>query len=194
MTAPSRQPERKYTYQDYLNRTVDERYELIDGVPYAMSPAPSRKHQEITGELFEEFRNYLMHKDCRAYPAPFDVRFTINNEEENSEINVVQPDITVVCDKDKLDERGCKGAPDLIVEVISPSTGKQDRWLKYKLYEKVGVKEYWIIDPMNELVDVFVLEESKTYQLNGSYGKGDSIKVGIFEDLIIDLSTVFRDF
>jgi Uma2 family endonuclease len=193
MTAPNLNPERKYTYQDYLNWSVEERYELIDGVPYAMSLAPSRKHQEVAGKLFAEFRNYLMNKECRAYPAPFDVRLTIHNEEENSEFNVVQPDITVVCDKNKLDERGCKGASDLIVEVISPATGKQDRWLKYKLYEKAGVEEYWIIDPMNELVDVFVLKENKKYELNGSYGKEDVIQVGIFNDFTINLSTIFRD-
>ncbi|GIM44996.1 hypothetical protein DNHGIG_05450 [Collibacillus ludicampi] len=192
MTIPTLEPERKYTYQDYLKWPEEERYELINGVPYAMSPAPSRKHQEVTGELFAEFRNYLRNKDCRAYPAPFDVRLFAENKEDDQVINVIQPDITVVCDKDKLDERGCKGTPDLIVEVLSPATGKQDRWLKYKLYERAGVKEYWIVDPMNELVDVFVLNESGKYELIGSYGKDDTVKVGIFDDLTIELNIIFR--
>lgn len=192
MSVPEYDLKRKYTYQEYLGWSDDERWELIDGMPYAMSPAPSRKHQEVVGELFAEFRNYLRDKSCRVYIAPFDVRLGVENEADNQAINVVQPDITVVCDKNKLDDKGCKGAPDLIVEILSPSTGKRDRWLKYKLYERAGVQEYWIVEPQNETVEVYRLH-SEQYVLCGVYGKEDQVEVGIFEEMTIDLELVFRE-
>ncbi|BCJ88497.1 Uma2 family endonuclease [Effusibacillus dendaii] len=101
--------------------------------------------------------------------------------------NVVQPDITVVCDPKKLDDKGCKGSPDLIIEIRSPSTGKIDRWIKYKLYESAGVKEYWIVEPANSTIEVFTLNLKGCYELNAVYGKEDKAKAGIFDDLLIDL-------
>jgi Uma2 family endonuclease len=192
MNLPMHDPERKYTYRDYLNWPHEERWELIDGIPYAMSPAPSRKHQKILGELFAEFRNYLTDKECEVYPAPFDVRLLAESKSDDEVMNVVQPDITVVCDKNKLDDRGCNGTPELIVEILSPSTGKHDRWLKYKLYERAGVKEYWIVEPQNETVEVYMLEDNR-YMLHGVYGKEDAVKVGSFDGLTIDLNVVFKD-
>ncbi|BAU27524.1 Uma2 family endonuclease [Aneurinibacillus soli] len=192
MSVPERDLKRTYTYQDYLGWSDDERFELIDGVPYAMSPAPSRKHQQVSGGLFGEFWSYLRDKSCQVYAAPFDVRLGVENETDDKEINVVQPDITVVCDKNKLDDKGCKGAPNLIVEILSPSTGKRDRWLKYKLYERAGVQEYWIVEPQNETIEVYRLLNEQ-YVLSGVYGKEDKVEVGIFEDMTIDLDLVFRE-
>jgi Uma2 family endonuclease len=190
MSLPERDLNRKYTYQDYLNLPEDERWELIDGVPYAMSPAPSRKHQRILNELSAEFAIYLRGKTCESYPAPFEVRLFAENETDDSVNNVVQPDIVVVCDPSKLDDRGCKGAPDLIVEILS-SNWKHDRWTKYKLYERAGVREYWIVDPDRGSIEVFALNANGKYEISGVYGKEDELKVGIFEDLTIDLNIVF---
>lgn len=192
MRLPERDLNRKYTYQDYLNWSEDQRWELIDGMPYAMSPAPNRKHQAISRELLLEFGNYLRDKSCRVYDAPFDVRLFAENEADDKVNNVVQPDITVVCDKNKLDDKGCKGTPDLIIEIISPSSIKLDKWLKYKLYERAGVKEYWIVEPQTETTEVYLLEDGR-YTLNGVYGKEDSVQVNIFEELTIELDMIFRD-
>ncbi len=193
MSSPLHHPDRKYSYQDYLNWSDDERWELIDGVPFNMSPAPSRRHQQILGELTTEFTAYLRDKHCRAYAAPFDVRLFAEDKADHEVVNVVQPDLAVICDSDKLDEQGCKGSPDLIVEIISPSTGKHDRWIKYKLYERARVKEYWIVEPVNNTVEVFRLNEAGHFELRAVYGKEDQAHVGIFEDLVIDLQVVFRE-
>ncbi len=193
MSTPMQDPERKYTYQDYLNWPDAERWELIDGVPHAMSPAPSRKHQIVSRELLTEFSIYLRDKSCEVYAAPFDVRLFVENKTDATIENVVQPDMTIVCNPEKLDERGCKGTPDLIVEILSPATAKYDKWLKYKLYERAGVREYWIVDPANETLDVFILNDNGKYELAGSFGKEDEVKVGIFEELTINLDIIFRD-
>ncbi|MFC4769551.1 Uma2 family endonuclease [Effusibacillus consociatus] len=183
------EPDTKYSYRDYLRWNDDQRWELIDGIPHNMTPAPSTKHQIILRELLVEFAVYLRGKPCEVFGAPFDVRLSAS--EQNEEIfNVVQPDISVVCDKKKIDEKGCKGAPDLIVEILSPSTAKKDKATKKKLYETYGVKEYWVLDPLNENIEVFVLNEAK-YGESQIYGKDDQLKVSIFEDLTIDLDSIF---
>ena len=137
----------KYTYGDYLTWCDEERWELIDGVPYNMTPAPSRAHQGISVELARQMANYLVGKTCRIYTAPFDVRLPKGEEKDERIKTVVQPDLLVVCDESKLDDRGCKGAPDLIVEILSPHTAVKDMKTKRDLYERVGVEEYWLIDP-----------------------------------------------
>jgi len=131
----------KYTYKDYINWSDEESWEIIDGTLYNMSPAPTRRHQKISGELFAAIHSYLKDKTCEVYSAPFDVRLSINNENDDDITNVVQPDISVICDLMKLDDKGCNGSPDLIVEIVSPSTLKKDLKEKFYLYEKVGVKE-----------------------------------------------------
>jgi Uma2 family endonuclease len=183
--------ERRFTYKDYLTWNDDERWELINSVPHNMTPA-SRRHQEIAGELYRRIGNYLADKSCRAYIAPFDVRLPIGDEQDEDTENVVQPDVVVVCDISKLDDRGCKGSPDLIVEVLSPTTAKKDRNEKFKLYERVGVKEYWIVDPMHVTIEVFSLVDGK-YGHAEIYSKEDELKVGIFDDLTIDIEAVFKD-
>lgn len=181
----------RYTYADYLTWPEDERWELIDGVPYNMTPAPTPKHQEVLGELFRLLANWLKGNKCRAYIAPFDVRLA-GAEMLDSEIDkVVQPDISVVCDPQKIDNRGCLGTPDMIIEILSPSTFKKDMGVKLALYESSGVKEYWVVYPLDETVMVFLLE-------NGQYGKPtvysvpDEIPVKLFQDLTIPLESVFR--
>ena len=181
----------RYTYADYLKWTDGERWELIDSIAYNMTPAPSRRHQEILGELYRQLSNYLVGKDCKVYPAPFDVRLPQEAENEEGTTTVVQPDIVVVCDPVKLDNRGCKGAPDLVVEILSPETAKKDLTTKLTLYERVGVKEYWIVHPTDKTVMIFELSQDGKYGRPQTYGEGDQIPVRTLIDLTIDLVSVF---
>lgn len=193
LSSPKQDSERLYSYQDYLNWPEEERWELIHGSPFHMAPSPSRKHQQILGQLAAEFTFFLRGKPCAAFVAPFDVRLFAEGKTDDQVTNVVQPDISVICDSKKLDNRGCLGSPDLIIEILSPSTGKMDRWVKYKLYEAAGVKEYWIVEPINETIEVFVINNQQKYELKGVYGKEDSVKVGIFDGLVINLDQVFYE-
>jgi Uma2 family endonuclease len=189
---PQPQLERNnYNYGDYLTWPEEERWEIIDGVPHMMAP-PSRIHQEILTELLTQFSTYLREKPCRVYPAPFGVRFPIGNETSDQEITtVVEPDITVVCDQSKLDDHGCKGTPDLIVEIVSPSSVKNDMLKKFNLYEKAGVKEYWIVEPNGKIVTVFILGDNDRYGRQEVYSEDDEIQVGVFNNLKINLKAVF---
>lgn len=182
-----------YTYGDYAKWPDEERWELIDGVPYNMSPAPSRIHQKFLGELFKQIAVYLTGKTYEVYIAPFDVRLPKGDESDEQIDTVVQPDLVIVCDREKLDERGCKGAPDLAVEVLSPGTAGKDMKIKLALYERVGVKEYWLVDPSNKTVQVYQLEAAGRYGRPGIYTDTDQVKVGLFPDLEIDLSSVFSE-
>ncbi|HJV46927.1 MAG TPA: Uma2 family endonuclease [Bacillota bacterium] len=179
----------RYTYADYLSWNNDERWELIDGIPYNMTPAPSPDHQRILLQLSRKFADYLEGKPCEAFIAPFDVRL-FPNENKNDD-NVVQPDLTIICDPTKITKHGCEGVPDLIIEVLSPSTAKKDKREKKRLYERAGVKEYWIVDPLNHTIDIFTLTEHRKYEESELYGKEEEIKVGIFEELLIQLNSIF---
>ena len=182
----------RFTYRDYLSWPENERWELIDGVPYDMTPAPSTKHQEVLGEFHLIFANYLRGKSCKVYLSPFDVRFEKELYQGDEDIqSVVQPDITVICDQSKIDERGCKGAPDLIIEILSPATLKKDMGVKLRLYEQVGVLEYWVVHPIDQTVLIFQLKEG-VYGTPTIYKVPDEVPVGLFEELIIPLSEVFR--
>ena len=192
-TRPEAATKDSYTYGDYAKWPDEERWELIDGVPYNMSPAPSRSHQKILGELFKQIAVYLTGKTCEVYIAPFDVRLPKGDENDDQITTVVQPDLVVVCDREKLDDHGCKGAPDLVVEVLSPGTAGKDMKIKLALYERVGVKEYWLVDPSYKAVQVYQLETSGRYGRPGIYTGADQVKVGLFLDLEIDLSMVFKD-
>jgi len=192
MARPLEKKSGKYTYQDYQSFGENIRCEIINGVIYDMTPAPLRKHQEISGELFARFHNYLKGKPCRVYHAPFDVLLPEQKEKSEEATTVVQPDLTVICDKSKLDDRGCIGAPDLVIEIISKSTAAKDFGIKLSLYEKVGVKEYWVVQPDLELVLVYTLVNG-AYGRNASYSKENSVQVGIFEDLTIDLKEIFPE-
>ncbi|MFH0802289.1 MAG: Uma2 family endonuclease [bacterium] len=194
MTLPLPRKEEKYSYRDYLSWPDEERWELIEGVPYGMTPAPSRFHQEILGEIFRQFSNYLVAKKCRIYMAPFDVRLPESNEADEEVETVVQPDLVVVCDPSKLDKKGVRGAPDLIIEITSPATARKDQREKFFLYEKAGVKEYWIVNAGDRIITVFKLDEHGKYGRPEIYSDEESIEVGLFSgDLAIDLKPAFSE-
>jgi Uma2 family endonuclease len=180
-----------YTYADYLNWPEDEKWEIIHGEPHAMSPAPSTDHQAILGELFFQFRGYLKNRSCQVFVAPFDVRIPQKDENDEETKSVVQPDISIICDKNKIDSRGCKGAPDLIVEIVSSSTFRKDVKDKFFLYEASGVREYWLVYPNEKTVMVYKLEENGKYGRPEVYSEEDSVKVGIFQELNIELKEIF---
>ncbi len=183
----------EFSYKDYLSWDAEnERWELIDGIAYDMSPAPTRRHQELSTILLTEFHNYLKDKDCSVYAAPFDVRLPDGFQADNEIKTVVQPDISVFCNPDKLDDKGSVGAPDLVIEILSPSTAVKDLREKFFLYEKAGVKEYWIIDPANETLTVYNLSENGKYPRGEIYAEEDKVKVGIFKDLEIKMEDVFK--
>ena len=184
--------DRKYTYADYKKWEDDERWELIYGEAYNMSPAPTRTHQIISGNLFRKIGNYLEDKKCQVYAAPFDVRFVDRANQSDEDIEtVVQPDIVVICDENKLDDAGCKGSPDIVIEILSLSTYKKDKFEKFYLYEKYGVKEYWIVYPGEKIVEIYKLTDGR-YGEPDVYGIGDNITVGLFPNLNIDCNDVFK--
>jgi len=186
---------KQYTYADYLTWRFNERVELIKGWVYKMSPAPKRFHQEIEGVLHAKIWNYFENKPCKVYQSPFDVRLKRNKGQDDEIDTVVQPDICVVCDMGKLDDAGCLGAPDFIVEVLSETTAKKDYNEKFNLYEENGVKEYWIADPANKSIEIFSLVNEK-YESLGIYSEREGITevVGnLFPELKIPLKTIFSE-
>jgi len=184
--------EERYTFADILAWDIDARIELIDGVPYMMAP-PSTEHQRIAGELYRQIANFLVGKKCQAFPAPFGVRlFSRKEDAPDDETGLLEPDITVVCDRDKLDKHGCKGAPDFIVEILSPSTQRRDRLEKYSLYQRAGVREYWIIDPDRKMVLAVVLEDGQ-YHSPEIYTAQDKAPVSVLDGCEIDLAPVFEE-
>ena len=185
-------PSLVYTYADYLTWQFEERLELFRGKILKLS-APGRRHQEISGNLHSGFHNFLKNKSCRVFHAPFDVRLPKKNRKKDTEVTtVVQPDISVVCDESKLDNRGCCGAPDLIVEILSPGNSKKEVRLKYELYEEAGVKEYWIIYPEEESIAVFLLDE-KTNRYAGAsiYASGENIASASINGFVINTNEIF---
>ncbi len=157
---PLAQAERRYTYTDYLTWPDDERWELIEGMPYGMSPAPNRRHQEVVGEIYRQFANQLEDRRCRVYVAPFDVRLADSEAADTEITTVVQPDVSVFCDPDQLDERGAKGAPDLVVEVLSPSTAPKDLTVKREVYARYRVQEYWVLEPLDRVLMIWRHEKN----------------------------------
>lgn len=184
--------EHEYTYADYLSWPEDERVELINGTPY-LQTAPSRIHQEILSELHRQIANFLVDKHCKVYPAPFHVVLHLEEENGNEDDrkNVVEPDLTIVCDQAKLDDRGCKGNPDMIIEIVSPSTARRDKFEKFNLYEQAGIKEYWIIEPEEKILSVFTLQSNQRFGRPDLYTEESQVKVSIFDNLIIDLEMIF---
>ena len=183
---------KRYTFADVLAWDENDRIEIINGEAFMMAP-PSRAHQKISGEIFRQIANYLEGKKCEVYHAPFGVRlFEEDGDYPEDVYTMVEPDISVVCDPDKLDDSGCKGAPDLIMEILSRSTQRHDRLTKFNLYQRAGVREYWIVDPDSKSVQIFALE--KGYYIAKDFGAAsDKLEVGVLEDCIIDLSTVFSE-
>ena len=189
----SPEQDRRYTYDDYAAWDDGKRWELIDGIPYAMS-APTTAHQRISGELHWQTRSFLRGKACEVFAAPFDVRLNADEGDDT----VVQPDLLVVCDRAKLDEKGCKGAPDFIIEILSASTVQHDRVVKFNLYRDAGVREYWIVDPDTKLVEAYRLEDGR-YQMEDrqyrstQYAGTDNAPVQVLPGLEISLPDVFAE-
>lgn len=182
---------RAFTYADYVSWNDKERWEIINGEAHNMSPAPDTLHQLISMELAFQIKSQLKEKPCQVIPAPFDVRLPLANQKEDDIINIVQPDISVVCDPEKLDKKGCLGAPDLVIEIISPTTYRKDRMEKFFLYEQMGVKEYWIVSPDDRIVEVFLLGKDGKYGRPDIYCETDTVQVMAFKGLKIDLDPVF---
>ncbi|WP_019866293.1 Uma2 family endonuclease [Methylovulum miyakonense] len=187
--------EQTYTYADYLTWRFDETVELLRGKISLMSPEPSFNHQSISKNLLVEIGFYLKGKSCQVFHAPFDVRLYDRKKSlmANADIyTVVQPDLCIICDNAKLDSRGCLGAPDWIIEILSKSTAQKDTQTKFQLYQEAGVKEYWLVYPYEATVSQFVLDESEEkYQLVKMLSPQDRVSPLLFPELSIDLQEIF---
>ena len=182
-----------YTFADCLSWEERDRAEVIDGEVFLMAP-PSRVHQEITFELGRQLGNFLEGKPCKVYLAPFAVRLFEEERNPPEEVDtVVEPDLSVVCDPSKLDDIGCQGAPDLIMEILSPSNFRHDLLVKLDLYQRAGVREYWIADPENRTVRVLVLDGEGRFQHREVYSRGEIARVNVLEGCFIDLGKVFPE-
>ena len=182
----------RFSFADYLAWDENERIELLDGEPVMMA-TPSRIHQKISVELTRQFANFLDGKKCEVYAAPFAVRLfeEVGDRPENVQ-TVFEPDISIVCDHSKLDNHGCKGAPDVVIEILSPSTARHDRLVKLNEYQRAGVREYWIVSPEEHTVQVFLLNNGLLLP-HEVYGKGDIAKVNALEGCFVELAKVFAE-
>lgn len=192
MTYPQRD-KLHHTYGEYLTWSDDRREELIDGTAYVKEPpAPTRSHQELAGEIYHQVRQAIQGKPCRVYFAPFDVRLPKAGEPDELIDTVVQPDLMIVCDRQKLDQRGVRGAPDWIAEVLSPRTARYDRMIKVPVYERAGVREVWLIHPLDRTLTVYRLEGDRyacptTLELKGK------TRLTAVPDVSIDWDQLFAD-
>lgn len=178
------QKEGRFTYSDYLRWPAEERWEIIDGRAWAMSPSPTELHQRTSSVLFRALADFFEGRPCEVYYAPFDVVL--------AEGDVVQPDILVVCDPAKITSARIAGAPDLVVEILSPATAAKDRREKFDLYERHGVREYLIVHPEERLIEQFALGDDGRYGRPTIFGPAESYRSAIFDGLVIDLARVFR--
>jgi Uma2 family endonuclease len=188
--------EKTFTYSDYLSWNNDERWEIIDGRAYSMSPAPAPEHQKISMIISNEIYNHLKGKKCQVFSAPFDVMlFADAGTPENKINSLLQPDIFVVCDQSKIDSRALRGAPDLVVEILSPYTAERDFKDKFLLYEKARVPEYWIVDPANRSIHSFIIDpenrDSGRYLPGKIYFIDDILNSSSIEGLSMELKKIF---
>jgi Uma2 family endonuclease len=186
---------KQYSYADYLTWRFTERVELIKGWIRKMSPAPSLHHQASSRVLFIELYLYFKNTTCNYYTAPFDVRLldTKKSKENKDVTTVVQPDLCVVCDKAKLDTKGCIGAPDLIIEIVSPGNSKTELKTKFELYQENLVKEYWVAHPSEKNIMLFVLKNKK-FVLHKTYCEDDVLESVLFKGLTITINDVFVNY
>lgn len=186
-----------YSYADYLTWQLDETVELIKGKIMLMSPAPNLKHQSIITNLGGALYTFFNKKPCKLFYAPFDVSLYDSQKSGKADqdiYSVVQPDLCVICDLEKLTEQGCSGAPDWIIEVLSKGDSKKEMRLKYELYQENGVTEYWLVYPYEQAIYQFVLtDKADKYQLLSMYAGDESAKSYVFPDLEIELTDVFAD-
>lgn len=177
-----------YSYADYLRWDFEEIVELIKGKVFTKPPAPNRRHQEVSGNIVGSLFNFLRNQPCQVYSAPFDVRFSRNPEFSKID-SVVQPDISVICDLSKLDDRGCFGAPDLIVEIISPGNSRVELQNKYDLFEEFGVREYWIVHPTDCSLLIYTLVDGR-FQPSRLFTSGDQITSTVLAGFSLDLEEI----
>ncbi len=180
-----------YTYADYFKWKFEERVELIKGKIFKMSPAANRKHQKIVGKIHIRLGIFLENKKCEVYVAPFDVRLPIKSKDDKDIITVLQPDVCVVCDQSKLDDKGCIGAPDIVVEVLSPGNNAKELKNKYEVYEQSGVKEYWVVSPQDETVLIHLLEGGQ-FKLLPVKVAGDVVTSPILPGFAMDVKDLFK--
>jgi len=182
----SAQPDynRLYTVAEYQTWSEDFRAELYDGELVVMEQ-PTRKHQKIFGNLYLQLGNFLKGKPCEVYLAPFGVRLSMKEE------SIFEPDIVVVCDESILTERGCIGAPDMVIEILSPSTARRDKKIKFAKYKEAGVREYWIVDPDTDQVQVNIFSNNEC--ITKIYNETDIAPVTVLKDCEINLSEVFEE-
>jgi Uma2 family endonuclease len=195
MGLPVRKSEQTYTYRDYRQWPDDERWELIDGMAYSMS-SPTRFHQGIGAVIFGEIYAHLKGKGagCRVYAAPLDVFFPrVREQHEDDVATVVQPDVLVVCDPDKLVAKGIWGAPDLVVEILSPSTSRKDQHEKFALYERSGVREYWVIDPVSNWLQQYILAADGKYAAEVTFEKTGTVSSIVLPEFVLDVASLWQD-
>ncbi|WP_373553947.1 Uma2 family endonuclease [Haliscomenobacter sp.] len=183
-------PEGVYTYADYLTWQIKERVELIRGRLFPMSPAPNTFHQQIAGALNFRLYGHFLGKSCQVFSAPFDVRLPVSLKKGQT-TTVVQPDLCVICDPGKLDNQGCDGAPDLIIEILSPGNSQKEMREKYQVYEESGVREYWLVYPLDREVRVYVLNEAGKYIGLAPVLEDEVLRSAVFPELEVDLGMVF---
>lgn len=182
----------RYTYADYLTWEMDEMVELIKGKVYKWAAAaPGMSHQNVSLRLASAFLIFLKGKSCKIFQAPFDVRLPVKSHKNQDIDTVLQPDLCVVCDNSKLSESGCLGAPDLIVEILSPGNNKKDLRLKYEVYQESGVKEYWVIHPNEQTLLIYSLIEGK-YHSSRLYSPGDIVESVCIEGFTLNLEDIFE--
>ncbi|MBK7338441.1 MAG: Uma2 family endonuclease [Saprospirales bacterium] len=183
-------PDGRYTYADYLLWKFKERVELIRGRLFRMTPAPNTIHQRISHELDRQLGNFFYKHPCQVFPAPFDVRLPKKGQPDI--LTVVQPDLCVICDANKLDDKGCIGAPDLVVEILSPGNSHREMSEKYEVYEEAGVKEYWLVNPWEKIVLVYVLNEKGIFIGLQPLTGEQTLETGLFPGLKIPLGELFE--
>jgi Uma2 family endonuclease len=183
---------KSYTYADYFKWQFEERVELIKGKIFKMSPAPNRFHQEIAGIIHVRLWLFLEHRPCRVYEAPFDVRIPRKSKTDKEIITVLQPDVCVVCDLSKLDKRGCIGAPEIVVEVLSPGNNSKELQKKYEVYEEAGVKEYWVVSPQDMWLRIYTLVDGKFHE-SPYLLAGDTVTSTVLPGFSLDVTSLFKD-
>ncbi|MGI4805399.1 MAG: Uma2 family endonuclease [Janthinobacterium lividum] len=185
--------EKSYTYADYLKWTFDDRLEILKGKLFKMTPAPNRFHQRLSGVVFNRIFNFLKGQPCHVYSAPFDVRLSRKNAADESVTTVFQPDICVICDLSKLDDRGCVGAPDIVVEILSPGNNKKELRNKFEIYEEAGILEYWVVWPTEQTVLQYTLNAEGKYVASLILAAGDQVTTLILPGFVLDLEEVFEE-
>jgi Uma2 family endonuclease len=185
--------DKTYSYADYLTWKFQERLEIFKGKLYKMSPAPNTSHQKVALNLTLIFGNYFKNHPCNLFFAPFDVRLLDKKKstDDKSVFTVVQPDLCVICDEEKIDERGAFGAPDLVIEILSPGNSKKEMKYKYDLYEEAGVLEYWIVNPADKTILIYILKENQFIGIHPLIEE-DQIKSPLFPQLDFILEEIFN--